>query len=428
MAEADRIAAALRYQQELDAAQRPATMNPNIAAQGLKSRNRIAAALASQPPSWSGEAIPMKGRATILPFQDSLPGSVMNKRSLALPGIVAGAVNAFTAPGRAYQGGYDVDESGNITPKFNAPEEAANVAMNVMGGGLGASRAAGGAPSGALGMFIGKSAKNWDAAAATKALEMEKAGVDPKMIWQETGTWKGPEGQWRQEISDKSSKITDDVYNQISANKQFKGPMSQALRHEELYKAYPQSLGIPTTMFADIAPSGNLSPGRSGTFQTPQITVGGPSTMDQRSVALHELQHAIQHREGFARGGSPNAFKPNDVFSTKALEDAAIIDKLMRGSNLNQLEAKQRFETLFKKSPEAGAFSALERIGTGKDLDAARDAARLADKPIESYRRLAGEAEARATQKRRNMTTEERRAKFPVESYDVPINQLIIRQ
>ena len=38
MADADRIAAALRYQQELDAAQRPATMNPNIAAQGVKAR------------------------------------------------------------------------------------------------------------------------------------------------------------------------------------------------------------------------------------------------------------------------------------------------------------------------------------------------------------------------------------------------------
>lgn len=34
MADPDRIAAALRYQQELDAAQRPATMNPNLAAQG----------------------------------------------------------------------------------------------------------------------------------------------------------------------------------------------------------------------------------------------------------------------------------------------------------------------------------------------------------------------------------------------------------
>jgi len=374
----------------------------------------------------------MKGRATILPFQDSLPGSVMNKRSLALPGIVAGAVNAFTAPGRAYQGGYDVDESGNITPKFNAPEEAANVAMNVMGGGLGASRAAGGAPSGALGMFIGKSAKNWDAAAATKALEMEKAGVDPKMIWQETGTWKGPEGQWRQEISDKSSKITDDVYNQISANKQFKGPMSQALRHEELYKAYPQSLGIPTTMFADIAPSGNMSPGRSGTFQTPQITVGGPSTMDQRSVALHELQHAIQQKEGLARGGSPEMFRQSTDFSSKALQDAAILDKTMRASNLSQLEALKRFEVLFGRKPEAGAFAALERVGTGKKLDIARDAAREAEKlaknPLESYRRLAGEAEARATQKRRNLTDEQRRAEFPERSYDVPINELIIRR
>ena len=136
MAEADRIAAALRYQQELDAAQRPATMNPNIAAQGLKSRNRIAAALASQPPSWSGEALPMEGRAAFLPFQDSLPGSVMNTRSLALPGIVAGAVNAITAPGRAL-----------VDPEFNQGEEAANVALNVMGGGMGATR-----PASSLGM------------------------------------------------------------------------------------------------------------------------------------------------------------------------------------------------------------------------------------------------------------------------------------
>ena len=65
----------------------------------------------------------------------------MNKRELALPGIVAGAVNALTAPGRALSGS---------DPTFNAPEEAANVAMNVMGG------SAGGivkpAPAGQLGM------------------------------------------------------------------------------------------------------------------------------------------------------------------------------------------------------------------------------------------------------------------------------------
>jgi len=278
-----------------------------------------------------------------------------------------------------------------------------------------------------VGMFIGPNSAAFNKLMATKALELEKLGKTAKEIWQETGTFRGPDKQWRQEISDKGSKITEDVYNQISSNQQFKGPMGEALQHQELYKAYPEIAGIPTTMFADATPSGNILKGKSGTFQIPQITAGGPSTMDQRSVALHELQHAIQQREGFAGGGSQNMFKPNDVFSTKALEDAAIIDKLMRGSNLNQLEAKQRFETLFKKSPEAGAFAALERIGTGKELDSARDAARLAEKPFESYRRLAGEAEARAVQKRRNLTNEERRAIFPSESYDVPIKELIFR-
>jgi len=278
-----------------------------------------------------------------------------------------------------------------------------------------------------VGMFIGPNAASFNKIMAVKAQELEKLGKTAEEIWEQTGTFRGPDKQWRQEISDKNSKITEDVFNQISANKQFKGPMGQALQHEELYNAYPQSAGIPTTMFADAAPSGNMLYGRTGTFQTPQITVGGPSSMDQRSVALHELQHAIQQKEGFARGGSLNSFKPNDIFSTKALEDASIIDKLMRGSNLDQLEAKQRFESLFKRSPETGAFAALERIGTGKELDAARDAARLAEKPFESYRRLAGEAEARATQKRRNLTDEQRKAIFPLKSYDVPIKELIFK-
>jgi hypothetical protein len=276
-------------------------------------------------------------------------------------------------------------------------------------------------------IFVGPNSATFDKVNAVKAHEMEKAGVDPEKIWQETGTFRGPDKQWRQEISDKSAKITDEVFNQISTDKKFKGPMSQGLAHEELYKAYPQAGQIPTLMFADATPSGNMVKGRVGTFQSPQITAGGPSTMEQRSVALHELQHAVQQREGFASGGSPNMFKPNDVFTTQALEDSAIIDKLMRGANLNQLEAQQRFETLFKRKPSEGAFAALERVGTGKKLDEARDAARLAEKPYESYRRLAGEAEARAVQKRRNFTEEERRKIFPLHSYDVPIKDLIFR-
>jgi len=77
-----------------------------------------------QAQPWYMKPMDMEGRATFLPFKDTLPGSVMNKREFALPGLLAGAVNAFTAPGRVSTSGFD------------APEEALNLATNVMGGGI----------------------------------------------------------------------------------------------------------------------------------------------------------------------------------------------------------------------------------------------------------------------------------------------------
>jgi hypothetical protein len=67
----------------------------------------------------------MDGRATFLPFKDSMPnapGSVMNQRALALPAILAGAWNAFTAPERA--------RTGQLDPNS---EQAILEAMNVAG-------------------------------------------------------------------------------------------------------------------------------------------------------------------------------------------------------------------------------------------------------------------------------------------------------
>jgi hypothetical protein len=82
VAEAPRIAAALRYQQEMDAAQRPATMNPNIAAQGATGRALVApptSVMDERYPAWKksqddaenlmtatemiGAAIPLAGPA-----------------------------------------------------------------------------------------------------------------------------------------------------------------------------------------------------------------------------------------------------------------------------------------------------------------------------------------------------------------------------
>jgi hypothetical protein len=270
------------------------------------------------------------------------------------------------------------------------------------------------------GIFIGPNAASFNKIMATKALELEKAGKTAEEIWDKTGTFRGPDKQWRQEISDKGSKITEDVYNQISSNKQFKGPMGQALQHEELYKAYPQTAGIPATMYADEMPSGSLMPGRGGTFQTPLLTVGGPSSMTQRSTALHELQHAIQQREGFAPGGSPSNM-------ITELENIA-------------KQKRQEAQSLFRMSSANDPLDPTKLVKPGaraKGLELEKEARELEEKALlafhsgqsrfDLYRRLAGEAEARATQKRRNLTNEERKAIFPLQSYDVPIKELIFR-
>lgn len=76
--------------------------------------------------------LPMEGRATFLPFRDTMEGSVFNKRELALPGILAGALNAFTSPARAATGS---------DPTFNPNEEAANLALNTFGGGIATGKA-----------------------------------------------------------------------------------------------------------------------------------------------------------------------------------------------------------------------------------------------------------------------------------------------
>jgi hypothetical protein len=107
---------------------------------------RFNAAQGGEQP-WYAKALPMEGRATILPFRDTMPGSVFNKREFALPGLLAEAVNAFTSPARALLG-TDAD--------FYPEKEAANMALNFMGGGLLSNKAAPKESGGVnIGMFAG---------------------------------------------------------------------------------------------------------------------------------------------------------------------------------------------------------------------------------------------------------------------------------
>ena len=330
------------------------------------------------PPSknklpWYEQALSMEGRAAFLPYQDTLPGSVMNQRSFALPGIIAGAANAITAPGRAYSGS---------DPMFDPQEEAANFALNMMGGGMGASRAAP-APAGALGMFIGKNAKTWDPIAAAKAVELEKAGIDAKAIWQQTGTWKAPDGMWRQEIPDASAGFRMDFNSAVPSKSNDYMPVRDlpiggAFNHPELYAAYPDIL---RTGRMEVAKSPDWMPAssNSGSQRGNQFTVRNKTEEGARSTVLHELQHAVQQREGFAPGGGESQFY------AEILKDVKTKHPLASSADIANIASTEAFRR---------------------------------------YRALMGEAEARATEARANLTAAERRNVLPEKSYDLPLQLL----
>ena len=85
-----------------------------------------------------------------------------------------------------------------------------------------------------------------------------------------------------------------------------------------------------------------------------------------------------------------------------------------------QLESMKRkaSRNMDKHQPEAREFSKLE--SKYKNLENLSD--------YEIYRRLGGEAESRAVQERMNMPQEQLRQSLPLESYDVPLNELIFRK
>jgi hypothetical protein len=240
-----------------------------------------------------------------------------------------------------------------------------------------------GAPAGAfkaaakfgpeMAMFIGAMAKTWDKASNAKAVQLEKAGTDARSIWEQTGNWRGPDGEWRQEISDVPAylRASLDAAAPTKANNYgftgLEGPLAGVFTHNELYAAYPDLLTnermilkkAPDWMPAKVAESGAYTPSRS--YRKGNVEVKSKTEKGAKSLTLHELQHAVQNREKWQRGGSEMDF------------------------------------------------------GLGEEA-------------FQKYLRLSGEAEARATQARQNLTPAQRRALFPEESYDVPINQLIIKK
>lgn len=339
--------------------------------------------------------------------------------------------------------------------------------------------------------FIGEQgAANLDAAeeANTRldnlavAREMEKSGKDAKSIKIATGWERGSDGKWRYEEEDfeyipkgnareksllerepwhkELMSLSDKVYNgeKLSNEEEVRfdelskkeTELKDSLKKSDikflddyvsdntLFKEYPELKQVKVEFY-----DGSFFDGGSYSHHDMTIRINNNSPLDAKSILVHEVQHAIQHIEGFSRGGNSRTYR-NYLNSLKEKRDAwSMIDEFEEkskelGSDASKMDVYKAVRDEYTSlgmsfgdgiMPSRDAFDEGFNLWVrGYDKEGYEDAYKEYQNLIEKfglgeskdrYHELSGEVEARNVQSRLNMTPEERRSTLASETEDV---------
>lgn len=165
-------------------------------------------------------------------------------------------------------------------------------------------------------------------------------------------------------------------------------------------------------------------------------------TREVKSAVLHEMQHAIQEIEGFARGGSPKSMQRRFEAAKKEWRARAWADALRykadeMGEHYNQVAVEKALIDEYKemgmdndewmpdKETRMKGFNYFARGYADRSMDAdiknfrLNESTRADFSPYVEYTKLAGEVESRNVEARMGMSAEERRASIAAETEDV---------
>lgn len=290
--------------------------------------------------------------------------------------------------------------------------------------------------------YAGKNANGANLDSLREAQEMQAAGADMESIRKATGWHEGMDGKWRFEINDSRMQLrTDaaDIPNYTTLGELVDAP--------ELFEAYPDMADLSVT-FHTL--EGGQNGGYSRKFDSIELSrdlKNRPETL--LNSLIHEVQHAIQSREGFASGANPaywnrrmeNGFdsrtaeerregarlqeqyeqiRESDPQFVAAMEELdAMAPKVPRGKvdlyTWEQIEPDPpewvRYDERRDQLEEQYGDRVWDWYSLRDSIDRnARNGGRM---PTDLYRDTAGEIEARDTAKRRELTAQERRETSP---------------
>lgn len=126
-----------------------------------------------------------------------------------------------------------------------------------------------------------------------RAKQMQKAGIDNENIRQNTSWFQDKNGDWKFEISDKGMSIKDNI-KKNSSNK-----LGNILNHNTLFTMYPELSEIKVEFKESKGISGNYNR-NSNTITLSNNLIGNNEKLEKSII--HEIQHAIQTKEGFETG------------------------------------------------------------------------------------------------------------------------------
>jgi hypothetical protein len=257
------------------------------------------------------------------------------------------------------------------------------------------------------------------------AREMETAKKDPKAIRLATGWEMGADGKWRYEVDDNLPVMPiSDIINLEAQNEVYtkEVPLSTVIKHDEVFKAYPQLKKYKTVFYnygsdpalvsggfvdskKQVIGIGIVSqPGIKSVLESRygdrpnirgKVSIGIHDENSLKSNLLHEIQHLVQNIEGFGRGTAQG-----DVLQVLTKE------------KLKEFNEAGRYQ----KYSESDKYGIAENeVLRERGLDNTPPYIAKYD----LYRRTAGEVESRNVQTRMDMTPEQRRETLLKDTEDV---------
>lgn len=303
-----------------------------------------------------------------------------------------------------------------------------------------------------------KQATGWERGADGKwRYEVEDFEIDPKGLARRNRLWSNL--SWGKEYDALSDKLFDGVelteeeaarFDELSERAEELRDTYEAndvhylddyVKDENLFKTYPELKQIRVEIYN--APTSNTGATYYGSQNLIRVNEFVLDRADFRSILAHEVQHAVQSIEGFARGGNSMTYRKY-LDALKEKRDAwSMIEEFADkreelGEDASQMDVYNALVNEYHSDgfefgdgfiPSRNAFDKGFNLWVrGYDKEGYEDAYNEYQSLIEKfglggendrYNELSGEVEARNVQSRMNMTPEKRRNTLASETEDV---------